>query len=180
MMQNPPRANTTLKTAALLALVCLMLVGCMQPEQPKPVKPYTTASDPFLPPQAGNPVHPSQAGAFGPGIYFEQPIGESHTATLKAIAGNAPDIRTSGNGFDIKKDRMVYPDQRGIILTYPNQTVHVIPTRLYMVDRPSFSQDGKKIAVQASATDPSTGTANLDIFVIDLDTEKIVKISNLD
>ncbi len=124
---------------------------------------------------------PSAAARYQPGIYYQLPNSNEHTASLVRLNGSSSLQRTPGNGFDIRKDLMVFGDPDGIILVKPDGTSRRLATGLFYIDRPSFSPDGKKIAVQASSTYSEGPIPNgLGIFVVDLQTGTTEKISTLD
>ena len=77
-------------------------------------------------------------------------------------------------GFDIRPDAVVFTDSEGLILITPNGERRKFPVPgLDQIVRPSFSPDGKNVAVQALE---SSG-ADLNVYVVNLETGDVERIS---
>ena len=84
-----------------------------------------------------------------------------------------------GLGFDIRSDVAVFTDGEKVVLVDPGgRKRQVSVPGLYQIVRPSFSPDGKRVAVQATDSPPGP-SEDLNIYVIDLETGEAQRISFL-
>lgn len=117
---------------------------------------------------------------FSPGIYFRNVNTKSPDGVLTKIDGSlSAQISMSPVGYDIRPDKVVYCADNTCTVASPDGSKKQITLAgLYGVARPSFSSDGNKIAVQASATAGPPFT-DLNIYVADIATGKYERVGDL-
>jgi hypothetical protein len=115
---------------------------------------------------------------FGPGIYYRQPFLDSPGALLMNL-DNILLARINVQAFDIRTEAVVYAVEDKLALVAPdgNLTLINVPG-LHQMDRPSFSPDGTKVAIQARET--YTEPEDLNIYIVDLNTGESERISYRD
>lgn len=120
------------------------------------------------------------SSVFSPGIYFRDVNTKSPEGVLAKVDGSLPvQISMSPVGYDIRSDKVVYcADNICNIASPDGSKKQVTMTGLHGVARPSFSSDGDKIAVQASATAGPPFT-DLNIYVVDIATGKYERVGDL-
>ncbi|MCL0101920.1 hypothetical protein M1O29_02410 [Dehalococcoidia bacterium] len=114
---------------------------------------------------------------FAPGIYYRQPFLDSPDAILRNLE-NLPLAPINVAGFDIRPEAVVYAVGDELVLVKPDGKTNPIKVPgIHQIDRPSFSPDGRKVAVQARET--YTEPEDINIYVVDLETQKVERISYL-
>ena len=124
------------------------------------------------------PTTPIASIGFGPGIYYRQPFLDSYGALLTMVEG-LPLFTMQVMAFDISSEAVVYAIDDQLELVAPDGNVNSIHIPgLHQMDRPSFSPDGTKVAVQARES--YTESEDINIYIVDLNTGKTERISHLD
>ncbi len=173
-----------------VALVALMASSCGRGEEeqatvsPTPTSPIIRTSTPTATPLSGatrapvsTAIDASAKRGFSPGVYYGQPSEVPFVTNLAYLDETLKtDIRWSGVGFDMRPDAVVFADFENIILVQRSGEKRKLRVPgLSQIARPSFSPDGKKVAVQALGSSGS----DLNIYVINLDTGDAERISFL-
>ena len=151
---------------AVLGLVLVAVVTACGGTEPEPT-PLPVATD--IPSQT--------ASEFGQDIYYRQPYLDEYAALLTNLEGlPLPPIEVMA--FDIRPEAVVYANDDKLVLVAPNGDVNSINIpELHQMDRPSFSPDGTKVAVQARET--YTEPEDINIYIVDLSTGKSERVSHL-
>jgi len=124
------------------------------------------------------PTTPIATIGFGPGIYYRQPFLDSYGALL-TMAEGLPLSTIEVMAFDISSEAVVYAIDDQLELVAPDGNVNSIHIPgLHQMDRPSFSPDGTKVAVQGREN--YTEPPDINIYIVDLNTGKTERISHLD
>jgi Tol biopolymer transport system component len=114
---------------------------------------------------------------FAPGIYFRKPFRDIHGGVLKKLDSSISSS-IDVEAFDIRPTAIVYAIDDKLVLVAPDGKANPINIPgLHQIDRPSFSPDGKKVAVQARET--YTEPEDINIYIVDLKTKKFERISHL-
>ena len=116
---------------------------------------------------------------FQPGIYHGSPISRSYDKFLMKV--EEPGLRRIfrfSNAFDIRPDAFVSVGRETVTLIDPNGGERQISVQgILEMNRPSFSPDGKRVAVQAR--DTLLGPEDFNIYIVDLENGEAEKISFL-
>ena len=155
--------NKLTRHFSLPSLLMVLLISCSStPPEKKQVMTPTT-----LP-----------TGEFTPGIYFRKPFLDFHGGVLKKL-NSSTSSSIDVEAFDIRPTAVVYAIDDKLVLVAPDGKANPINIPgLHQIDRPSFSPDGKKVAVQARET--YTKPEDINIYIVDLKTKKFERISHLD
>ena len=151
--------------AGLAAFVALISFAVWQINN---MSPTNVASDRFL----------KKAKPFSGGVYYRLPNMDNARAKLAKYNGQLPrEIILNPGGFDVRADRAIYPNGNELTLVNSNGDKKTIAVAgLYSISRPTFSPDGKKVAVQASQS-ADNPPKDLNVYVVDLGTGKFTRIS---
>lgn len=120
-----------------------------------------------------------KAPDFPAGIYYRQPNETKPIAQLKSLnPAFKQTIELPPGSFDIRKDRLIYGDGSKIwLVNSKGDKKSQAVKNLYSISRPSFSPDGKKVAVQASET-KDLPPKSLHVYILDLRNGKSQRIDN--
>lgn len=156
-----------LYAAGVIVLVLVTFFAIWRIES---MSPTNAASERFL----------KKAKPFSSGIYYRLPNLNNSTAKLTQYNNKLPrEIELKPGGFDMRADRVIYPNGNELVLVNSNGDKKSIAVPgLYSISRPSLSPDGKKVAVQASESAQSP-PKDLNIYVVELGTGKFSRISPL-
>lgn len=165
-----PKLSSKLKdrlkvVAVIILLAVISLIAFWRIQE---MSPTNAASDRFL----------KKSKPFTTGVYYRLPNLKNPNAILTKYNGKlAKEIIMNPGGFDMRADRVIYPNGNELVLVNSDGIKKSIPiSGLYSISRPSLSPDGKKVAVQASQT-ADNPPKDLNIYVIDLGTSKFTRIS---
>ena len=116
---------------------------------------------------------------FSPGIYYGSPISRSYEKFLTKVEGPlSRRISYESAGFDIRPEAFVFVGRDTVTLIDSDGGQRQISVQgIEQMARPSFSPDGKRVAVQAR--DTLLGPEDLNIYIVDLETGEVERISFL-
>ncbi len=172
MPKTKPKAKLTPKlkslTVTVAVIIALVLVSVFAIWRIQEMSPTNPASDRYL----------KKSKPFSPGIYYRLPNLKNPQAILTKFDGKlAREIILNPGGFDMRADRVIYPNGNELVLVNSDGAKKAVAVSgLYSISRPSLSPDGKKVVVQASQT-ADNPPKDLNIYVIDLGTTKYTRIS---
>lgn len=162
---SPKLKSLTLTLVVIVVLVLMSAIAIWRIQEMSPTNP---ASDRYL----------KKSKPFTTGIYYRLPNLNNPQAILTKFDGKvAKEIILNPGGFDMRADRVIYPNGNELVLVNSDGVKKTVAVPgLYSISRPSLSPDGKKVVVQASQTSDNP-PKDLNIFVIDLGTTKFTRIS---
>lgn len=152
----------------LAGVLVVAVAGLVIMWQVQEMSPTNAASDRFL----------KRSKPFAVGIYYRLPNMQNPQAKLTQYdAKLSREIILNPGGFDMRADRVIYPNGNELVLVNSNGDKKVVAVPgLYSISRPSLSPDGKKVVVQASQS-ADNPPKDLNIYVVELGTGKFSRIS---